>query len=296
MKRTRWYLLVVGLLISLLAVGCGGGGTESKQSGTVGDQVKHKIIGIDPGAGLMKATDKAIQEYELKDWEVVEGSSAAMTAALAKAYENKEPIIVTGWTPHWKFAKYDLKYLEDPKKVYGDAEFIHTIVRKGLKGDHPSAYKLLDNFNWQPADMESVMVAMQEGKEPAAAAKDWIKNNEETVNKWLEGISTVQGDKITLAYVAWDSEIASTNVVAIALEKLGYEVELSQVEAGPMWAGLASGDADAIVAAWLPTTHADYYKEFEGKFEDLGPNLEGTRIGLVVPAYMDINSIEDLNK
>lgn len=296
MKRKGWVLFVVGLMISLLAVGCGGGGTETKQSGKVGEQVDYKIIGIDPGAGLMKATEKALQEYELKDWELVEGSGAAMTAALTKAYEKKEPIIITGWTPHWKFAKYDLKYLEDPKKVYGENEFIHTIVRSGFKEDHPRAYQLLDRFNWLPEEMATVMVAVMEGKNEREAAAEWVKNNEEKVNQWLEGIEPVQGDKINLAYVAWDSEIASANVVAIALEKLGYQVELSQVEAGPLWAGLASGDADASVAAWLPATHADYYKEFAGKFEDLGPNMEGTRIGLVVPSYMDINSIEDLNK
>lgn len=61
-----------------------------------------------------------------------------------------------------------------------------------------------------------------------------------------------------------------------------------------MWVGVANGDADASVAAWLPVTHADYYNEYQDKLVDLGPNLEGARIGLVVPAYMDIKSIEDL--
>ncbi|WP_072913961.1 glycine betaine ABC transporter substrate-binding protein [Desulforamulus aeronauticus] len=287
MKRRGVYLLLGALMFSLLLVGCG-----SEQSNTV----KKQIIGIDPGAGLMKATGKAITEYQLKDWELVEGSGAAMTAALTKAYENKEPIIITGWTPHWKFSKYDLKYLEDPKKVFGEAEDINTIVRTDLKKDHPVAYALLDSFHWEPADMESVMVAIQEGKDPKVAAQEWVKNNEDKVDKWLTDLQPVSGEKITLAYVAWDSEIASTNVVAVALEKLGYQVELSQVEAGPMWAGIASGDADAMVAGWLPTTHADYYQEFQGKFEDLGANLEGTKIGLVVPSYMEISSIEDLNK
>src|SRR5690606_18276306 len=103
--------------------------------------------------------------------------------------------------------------------------------------------------------------------------------------------------KITLAYVAWDSEIASTHVVKLVLEeKLGYQVDMMQVDAGPMWAGISDGSADAMVAAWLPTTHRSYYEKFEGKFVDLGPNLEGTKIGLVVPAYWDAQSIEDLLK
>ncbi|RXT15373.1 glycine betaine ABC transporter substrate-binding protein [Ammoniphilus sp. CFH 90114] len=260
----------------------------------IGDQVNFQLIGIDPGAGLMKATAQAIEDYGLADWELVEGSGAAMTAALTKAYENQEPIIVTGWTPHWKFAKYDLKYLEDPKGIFGADEDIHTIARLGLKDDHPSAHAVLDKFHWSPDDMAEVMVSTIDGKEPVEAAEAWIAKNESKVNEWVEGVEPVQGDQITLAYVAWDSEIASTHVVAAVLEQVGYKVELSQVEAGPMWAGVAGGDADAIVAAWLPTTHADYYQQFDGQFEDLGANLKGTKIGLVVPSYMEINSIEDL--
>jgi glycine betaine/proline transport system substrate-binding protein len=272
------------------------GNTEQAQ-GSVGEQVDHKIIGIDPGAGLMKATDKAIKEYGLDDWELIEGSSAAMTAALTEAYKDKKPIIVTGWTPHWMFSKFEMKYLEDPKGVFGKDEQIHTIVRKGLKEDQPSAYAFLDKFEWKPADMETVMLDIADGKKPEEAAADWVKNNEETVSKWVEGIQPADGQKLTLAYVAWDSEIASTNVVKTVLEqKLKYQVELSQVEAGPMWVGVSNGDVDGMVAAWLPTTHEDYFKKLGTTVEDLGPNLNGTKLGLAVPTYMDVNSIEDLKK
>ena len=64
-----------------------------------------------------------------------------MTAALKRAYDAEEPIIITGWTPHWKFAKFDLKYLEDPKGSYGGEEEIHTIARLGLAEDFPELTK-----------------------------------------------------------------------------------------------------------------------------------------------------------
>jgi glycine betaine/proline transport system substrate-binding protein len=302
--KKRWgkgWAVLLG--ISMFVAGCSGVSPSTEQPSqnaggeSVGKQVDYKIIGIDPGAGLMKATEKAIEEYELKDWELVEGSGAAMTAALSEAVQDKKPIIVTGWTPHWMFSKFDLKYLEDPKGVYGKEEQIHTIVRKGLKEEHPSAYAFLDNFNWTPSDMEKVMVAIADGKQPEEAAAEWVKNNADIVNKWVQGIKPGNGETITLAYVSWDSEIASTNVVKKVLEeKLNYKVELNQVEAGPMWAGVANGDVDGMVAAWLPTTHADYYEKLGKDIEDLGPNLNGTKIGLVVPSYMDIKSIEDLKK
>ncbi|WP_063847719.1 glycine betaine ABC transporter substrate-binding protein [Bacillus sp. FJAT-28004] len=153
----------------------------------VGATVDHTIIGIEPGAGIMMSTEKALNEYKLQDkWNLLESSSAAMTQQLEKAYADKKPIVVTGWTPHWMFAKMDLKYLEDPKNVYGGDEQIHTIARKGLKDDLPEAYTFLDQFNWTPEDMASVMIKIQEGETPEAASKAWVEQNAEKVEAWIK--------------------------------------------------------------------------------------------------------------
>ncbi|MGG3561863.1 glycine betaine ABC transporter substrate-binding protein [Neobacillus rhizosphaerae] len=293
----KWMLLILAALLTIGLAACGSdeaSNKENKGKTTVSDSVDYKIIGIDPGAGLMKATAKVLDEYELNDWKLVEGSSAAMTATLKKAYDKKEPVIVTGWTPHWMFAKFDLKYLDDPKGVFGQEETINTIVRNGLKADMPDAYKVLDQFNWTPDDMNTVMNSIADGDDPEDAAANWVKDNSDKVSEWTNGANKVNGDKINIGYVAWDSEIASTNVIGKVLTELGYKVTLTQLEAGPMWTGVADGSLDAHVAGWLPSTHADYYEKYKGKFEDLGENLKGTKLGLVVPAYMDIDSIEDL--
>lgn len=291
----KWMIVLFSTLMTFGLAACGSDKTsKGEQSGSVGESVDYEIIGIDPGAGLMKASAKVIEEYGLEDWRLVEGSGAAMTAALKKAYEKEEPIIVTGWTPHWKFTKFDLKYLEDPKGVFGEDENIHTIARKGLKEDFPDAYKVLDQFNWTPDDMGVVMNSIQDGADPEEAAAQWVEDNADKVAEWTDGAKKVSGDKIKIGYVAWDSEIASTNVIGKVLTDLGYKVTLTQVEAGPMWTGVADGSIDAHVAGWLPSTHADYYEKYDGKFEDLGENLKGTKLGLVVPAYMEIDSIEDL--
>lgn len=288
--------LTVGLTLALAA--CGSGEDKSTETGTasVGETVDYKITGIDPGAGIMKATAAVIEDYELTDWKLVEGSGAAMTASLQKAYNKEEPIIITGWTPHWMFSKFDLKYLEDPKGTYGEAENIHTIARNGLAEDLPGVHKVLDQFHWTPAEMGVVMSSITDGTKPEDAAAAWVEENADKVAEWIEGAEEGNGEKVKLAYVAWDSEIASTNVVAKVLQDLGYKVTLSQVEAGPMWAGVADGSIDAHIAGWLPLTHADQYKKYEGDFDDLGANLEGAKTGLVVPAYMDIDSIEDLKE
>ncbi len=152
------------------------------------DKFDGKIIGIDEGAGITTRTEDAIKEYGLgKKFKLVTGSGATMTAALQDAIKNKKWIVVTGWTPHWKFARFELKYLQDPKKTYGDAEYIATIVRKGLEKDKPEVYKFLKKFNWTPAQMQEVMVMNREkGADPYETAKKWIEKNKDTVDKWLE--------------------------------------------------------------------------------------------------------------
>ena len=152
----------------------------------VGPSLDYTIIGIEPGAGLMNATESVLDEYGLRDkWKLLASSSAAMTQELEKAYANETPIVVTGWTPHWKFAKMDLKYLDDPKGVYGQDERIHTLTRLGLKDDQPEAYSFLDAFEWSPDDMANVMIQIVEGAEPEDAAKAWVEANEDKVNAWL---------------------------------------------------------------------------------------------------------------
>ena len=149
------------------------------------DQAKKTITGIEPGAGIMTATEKTMQEYSnLNGWNLSSSSTGAMTTALDQAIKNKEDIIVTGWSPHWMFSKYDLKYLKDPKGTMGGKEAIHTMTRKNLDKDLPEVNKVLDNFNWTQKDMEEVMLKINEGSSPEAAAKEWIKNHQKEVESW----------------------------------------------------------------------------------------------------------------
>ncbi|MFD2656765.1 glycine betaine ABC transporter substrate-binding protein [Gracilibacillus thailandensis] len=153
------------------------------------DEAGQTITGIEPGAGVVSAAEKALEEYDnLSDWQVQTSSSGAMTTQLGEAIENEEPIIVTGWSPHWKFSEYDLKYLEDPEGVFGEAETIETMVREGLEEDLPNAYKVLDQFEWTEEDSNSVMLEINNGTDPEEAAADWVEANSDKVAEWTEGV------------------------------------------------------------------------------------------------------------
>jgi glycine betaine/proline transport system substrate-binding protein len=151
------------------------------------DKFDNEVIGIDPGAGLMRLSEKAIAEYGLDSYELMEGSGATMTAALSTAIKNDEWVVVTAWSPHWMFGRWDLKYLKDPKGVLGEEEHIDTIVRDDLKQDMPDVYAFLDKFQWKNADqLQMVMAWNQEpGSDRYENAVRFIKEHPEQVESWL---------------------------------------------------------------------------------------------------------------
>ncbi len=149
---------------------------------------RHRIVGIDPDAGIMKKTRQAIEAYGLADeFRLVEGSESAMIEELTEAIRKQKYIVITGWSPHWMFARWKLDFLKDPENVYGRSERICTIVRPGLKDDMPEVYEFLDNFYWNPADMAQLMLWNREdrGLDPYEKALRWMRTHDERVKEWL---------------------------------------------------------------------------------------------------------------
>jgi len=262
-----------------------------------GEEINYTITGIEPGAGITLATDKAIEEYDnLEGWTQEESSTAAMTAELDKAIKNEEPIVITGWVPHWKFIKHPtMKFLDDPKEVYGSEEKLHTLVKIGLEEEKPEAFKLIDQFKWDAEDMETIMFESKEsGDEIDEVSKRWVADNEDKVSEWTKDVADVDSIEIEFAATPWDSDRAASEVLKEVMEQKGFDVKITTVDVAIVFQSVATGDADVTLGAELPITHKDFYDKHEDDIVDLGPNLEGAKIGLVVPEYMDIDSIEDL--
>ncbi|AAS96770.1 glycine betaine ABC transporter substrate-binding protein [Nitratidesulfovibrio vulgaris] len=151
------------------------------------DRFGGRIIGIDPGAGLMRMSEDAIKAYGLKKMQLVEGSGATMTAALADAIRRKEWIVVTAWSPHWMFGRWQLKYLDDPKGALGGMESIHTVVRKGLDKDMPEVFAFLDRFAYADTAQLQTLMAWnnEEGADPLTNARRFMKEHPALVDSWL---------------------------------------------------------------------------------------------------------------
>ncbi|WNC08827.1 glycine betaine ABC transporter substrate-binding protein [Pseudomonas coleopterorum] len=149
------------------------------------DTFKNRIVGIDAGAGVMLKTEQAIKDYGLSSYKLQASSGAGMIAELTRAENAQQSIAVTGWVPHWMFAKWKLRFLEDPKGVYGAAETVNSIGSKGLDKKAPEVAAFLKKFQWSSKDeIGEVMLAIQDGAKPDAAAKDWVAKHPDRVAEW----------------------------------------------------------------------------------------------------------------
>ncbi|WP_070885048.1 glycine betaine ABC transporter substrate-binding protein [Pseudomonas argentinensis] len=145
-----------------------------------------KITGIDAGAGVMRRTEEAIKEYDLKSIKLMPSSGPAMTTALTRAERSQKPIVVTGWIPHWMFAQWKLRFLEDPKNVFGEAEHVDTVANPSLKTKAPEAAAFLAKISWSAEEVGAVMLSIRDGVKPDEAAKQWIEKNPDRVAEWLK--------------------------------------------------------------------------------------------------------------
>ncbi|MGW4288730.1 ABC transporter permease/substrate binding protein [Streptomyces sp. NPDC004673] len=147
-----------------------------------------RIIGIEPSAGMMGLLkDKVLDQYGLKGtYEVVDGSTPAMLTELKRAYDRKQPVVVTLWSPHWAYSDYQLKKLKDPDGAWGKGDKVHTLARKGFSADNPEVAKWLKDFSMteeQLTDLEARIQKAGKGKEQDAV-RTWLKENPKLADTW----------------------------------------------------------------------------------------------------------------
>ena len=152
------------------------------------DEFDGRIIGIDPGSGIMGLTEEVVDVYGLDNFELIDGSDSAMVAGLDRAVTRGDWIAITGWDPHWKWAVYDLKYLEDPEGVYGQQQTANMVLNPEFAENAPEdLLAFLDNFTFTPQQSAELMLGIiEDGTDPWDAAREWIASNRDLVDGWLE--------------------------------------------------------------------------------------------------------------
>ena len=143
-----------------------------------------QIQGIDPGAGLMRASERALVDYALTGYSLQSASDAGMIIALDRAIKRKDWIVVTAWSPHWMFARYPVRYLKDPKGSLGGSESIHAVARKGFEADFPKAAAFLKAFKFTIPELEALMLRAKDSSYHAEAVA-YIQAHPQTVAGWV---------------------------------------------------------------------------------------------------------------
>lgn len=151
------------------------------------DKFDGKITGIDAGAGMMKTIEaEIIPDYDL-DITLVPSSGPAMTAAVSDAVDSKEWILFPAWKPHWMFASWDLKLLEqDPDKAVWERGNIEIIGRADIDEDKPELAQFLRNMYLTDPELADLMLKVEESDDSVEeVARNWMNDHEEVVMDWI---------------------------------------------------------------------------------------------------------------
>jgi glycine betaine/proline transport system substrate-binding protein len=189
----------------------GGPGWES----TDVEQVKAKSYGY----------DDVFEPFIVEQW--------VMEAKLDAAYKRKTPVLFYFWTPEWIHTAYDLRKLEEPEftgyamdtkkddpllynadgcwnmiQSANDPEWlekssvtcawpdakVYVAHSKALSERAPEIGHFLKQVAFTPEMInEWILQISQEGGDPYDVAKDWVENNPDVVNQWLEGTGAQAG-------------------------------------------------------------------------------------------------------
>ncbi|MEX6508007.1 choline ABC transporter substrate-binding protein [Jiella sp. M17.18] len=162
-------------------------------------QLNGKIYGIEAGnEGNAKILDMIKKDkFDLKGFDLVASSEQGMLSQVARATKSKKGIVFLAWAPHPMNTNYDIKYLTGGDEYFGPnfgGATVYTVTRKGYVQDCPNVGKLLNNLTFN-LDMENQIMGkiLDKKEEPKQAATEWLKANPGALNKWLDGVKTMDG-------------------------------------------------------------------------------------------------------
>ena len=151
----------------------------------VASKLDNTIQGIGPGSGLMQASAKSVQAYGLTGYNLQSSSEAGMLAAVSRAYQTKQWVVATVWSPHWLWQKWQMRYLKDPKGTLGGEEQVHAFASKQFATKYPRADVFFKHFKLTLADVEAVELEGNSTNDYATAAKKFVDAHPDKLKAWL---------------------------------------------------------------------------------------------------------------
>ena len=169
------------------------------------DALDGKIYGIEPGNdGNRLILDRiTADDFGMKAFELVESSEQGMLAQATSLTGDGKPVVFLGWAPHPMNAAMDLTYLTGGEEWFGAEGSVFTNTRAGYVTECPNTGKLLTNLIFSLEMENAIMGAiLNDGADPAEAAKAWLAANPAAWQPWLNGVTTKDGGDAQAAVTA----------------------------------------------------------------------------------------------
>ncbi|MBM3465770.1 MAG: hypothetical protein FJX76_27070 [Armatimonadetes bacterium] len=162
---------------------------------------------VDAPAEWITYNDKRVESLALKYELVRSGGEGGLITEIQSAYARKAPVMLAYfWSPHWIFAKYDLRKVDlpaykpqcwdDPSwgvnpDATHDCDFaiqeIKKLVWTGVRDKWPAAHRFLRNFEITNETQNSLVLKIDvEGRDIESVVAEWIDGNEDTWYWWIK--------------------------------------------------------------------------------------------------------------
>jgi glycine betaine/proline transport system substrate-binding protein len=121
--------------------------------------------------------------------------------------------------------------------------------------------------------------------------------------KWLLPVVLVLGGAIaradekpiTIGVNNWAENIAVANMWKLLLDEKGIKVQLQNADKALIYNSVAQGKIDLTFEVWLPSVDKPAFDKVKDKVVRIGPWFKEANLGLVVPDYVAVDSIDQLN-
>jgi len=158
-----------------------------------------KIYGLERGNGGNKMVQSMIDGnvFGLQGFTLVESNENEMLNHVELAQRLGKPAVFLGWEPHPMNERLRMAYLSGGDAYFGPnkgAAQVNTVARGGFSKDCQNLTRLFTNMTFTIASVSGLMAAVQEpNTNRRRVAKQWIKDNPDTVAAWLKGVSHREG-------------------------------------------------------------------------------------------------------
>ncbi|MFL7016630.1 choline ABC transporter substrate-binding protein [Vibrio cyclitrophicus] len=177
------------------------------------DKFKDCIYGIEPGNDGNRLIQSMIDSdaFGLKDFSLVESSEAGMVSQVSRAARRSQWIVYLGWAPHPMNSNVEMEYLAGGDDFFGPnygGANVYTNVRSNYLSECSNVGQLLQNLEFT-LEMENQLMEeiLNQKAKPEQAAQQWLINNPQQVEAWLDNVKTHKGESATQAVTEYLKQV-----------------------------------------------------------------------------------------